>query len=168
MCRTLRRKDMTPAVVPGLQRHLAWLCRGWPLSSSGTEGWGGSCAESPASEISFELDIQPILTARGCNSGPCHGKARGQNGFQLSLFGFDSAVRLRLAVQERARATSLSRRARTEPAAAEGGRAASSWRRSADRTRRPRVRDSETLDRGRIAAADRRRTAGRAGRGFPE
>jgi hypothetical protein len=31
----------------------------------------------------------PILTARGCNQGACHGKARGQNGFQLSLLGFD-------------------------------------------------------------------------------
>jgi len=38
----------------------------------------------------FELDIQPILTARGCNAGACHGKARGQNGFALSLLGFDS------------------------------------------------------------------------------
>jgi len=33
--------------------------------------------------------VQPILTRLGCNSGPCHGKQRGQNGFQLSLFGFD-------------------------------------------------------------------------------
>ena len=33
--------------------------------------------------------MQPILTRAGCNSGPCHGKARGQNGFQLSLQGFD-------------------------------------------------------------------------------
>lgn len=40
-------------------------------------------------EPTFETDIQPILTRLGCNSGPCHGKARGQNGFQLSLFGFD-------------------------------------------------------------------------------
>lgn len=40
--------------------------------------------------VSFELDIQPILSARGCNQGACHGKARGQNGFQLSLLGFDS------------------------------------------------------------------------------
>ncbi|MCY2983401.1 MAG: DUF1553 domain-containing protein [Planctomycetota bacterium] len=40
--------------------------------------------------LKFELDIQPILTARGCNSGPCHGKARGQNGFALSLLGFDA------------------------------------------------------------------------------
>src|SRR5205823_14276776 len=39
--------------------------------------------------ISFELDVMPILTARGCNQGACHGKARGQNGFQLSLLGFD-------------------------------------------------------------------------------
>ncbi len=45
----------------------------------------------PSSELpSFELDVQPILTARGCNSGPCHGKARGQNGFKLSLFAYDS------------------------------------------------------------------------------
>lgn len=37
----------------------------------------------------FELDIQPILTANGCNAGACHGKSRGQNGFALSLLGFD-------------------------------------------------------------------------------
>lgn len=49
--------------------------------------------EAPATgeePISFELDVQPILTARGCNQGACHGKQRGQNGFQLSLLGFDS------------------------------------------------------------------------------
>lgn len=39
--------------------------------------------------LSFELDVQPILTAHGCNAGACHGKSRGQNGFQLSLLGFD-------------------------------------------------------------------------------
>ena len=40
--------------------------------------------------VSFELDVQPILAARGCSAGACHGKQRGQNGFQLSLLGFDS------------------------------------------------------------------------------
>ncbi len=40
--------------------------------------------------VSLELDIMPILTRAGCNSGPCHGKQRGQNGFQLSLLGFDA------------------------------------------------------------------------------
>src|SRR4051794_6732259 len=39
--------------------------------------------------VSFERDIVPILTRAGCNAGACHGKARGQNGFQLSLLGFD-------------------------------------------------------------------------------
>ncbi len=46
-------------------------------------------AAAGAADVSFELDVQPILTAYRCNSGPCHGKARGQNGFQLSLLGFD-------------------------------------------------------------------------------
>lgn len=42
-------------------------------------------------EVSFELDIQPIFTKAGCNAGACHGKQRGQNGFQLSLLAFDSS-----------------------------------------------------------------------------
>lgn len=46
--------------------------------------------DSGQPRVSFELDVQPVLTAYGCNSGPCHGKQRGQNGFQLSLLGFDS------------------------------------------------------------------------------
>ena len=39
--------------------------------------------------VTFEHDIQPILTRAGCNAGACHGKASGQNGFKLSLLGFD-------------------------------------------------------------------------------
>jgi len=41
------------------------------------------------SSVTFERDVEPILTRAGCNAGACHGKARGQNGFALSLFGFD-------------------------------------------------------------------------------
>ncbi|HLW66815.1 MAG TPA: DUF1549 domain-containing protein, partial [Gemmataceae bacterium] len=37
----------------------------------------------------FENDIEPILGRFGCNSSGCHGKAEGQNGFKLSVFGFD-------------------------------------------------------------------------------
>jgi len=44
---------------------------------------------APTRSIDFQRDIQPILTRFGCNAGACHGKARGQNGFQLSLLGFD-------------------------------------------------------------------------------
>lgn len=39
--------------------------------------------------VSFPYDIIPIFTKSRCNSGGCHGKAEGQNGFKLSVFGFD-------------------------------------------------------------------------------
>ncbi len=39
--------------------------------------------------VSFRLDVMPILARSGCNSGSCHGSARGQDGFHLSLFGYD-------------------------------------------------------------------------------
>ncbi len=52
-----------------------------PLTVSGV-------AQPPA--VDFDRDVQPILTRFSCNAGACHGKQRGQNGFQLSLLGFDS------------------------------------------------------------------------------
>ncbi|MEX0825127.1 MAG: DUF1549 and DUF1553 domain-containing protein [Pirellulaceae bacterium] len=39
--------------------------------------------------ISFKKDVMPVLTRTGCNTGSCHGAARGKDGFNLSLFGFD-------------------------------------------------------------------------------
>ena len=39
--------------------------------------------------VSFETQIIPIFSKAGCNSGGCHGKAEGKNGFKLSVFGFD-------------------------------------------------------------------------------
>lgn len=44
------------------------------------------CAEELP--VSFQNEIVPIFTKLGCNSGGCHGKADGQNGFRLSLLGF--------------------------------------------------------------------------------
>lgn len=43
-------------------------------------------AERP---ISFRLDVMPVFAKAGCNSGACHGAARGKDGFHLSLFGYD-------------------------------------------------------------------------------
>ena len=40
--------------------------------------------------VSFQYDVIPIFTKARCNSGGCHGKAEGQNGFKLSIFGFDT------------------------------------------------------------------------------
>src|SRR5579864_4276056 len=39
--------------------------------------------------FNFEHDIVPLLSKLGCNASGCHGKAEGQNGFKLSVFGFD-------------------------------------------------------------------------------
>ncbi|MBI5800735.1 MAG: DUF1549 domain-containing protein [Verrucomicrobia bacterium] len=39
--------------------------------------------------ISFSLDVMPVFTKAGCNTGSCHGSARGKDGFHLSLFGYD-------------------------------------------------------------------------------
>ena len=42
--------------------------------------------------VSFEQEVVPILTKASCNGGGCHGKAEGQQGFKLSVFGFDPAA----------------------------------------------------------------------------
>src|SRR5712692_88286 len=45
----------------------------------------------PAAEppVTFLRDVAPILNKTGCTSGPCHGAAKGKNGFKLSLRGYD-------------------------------------------------------------------------------
>jgi hypothetical protein len=50
----------------------------------------GSGDAGPAPPVYFSTDVVPLLTKLGCNSGGCHGKAGGQNGFQLSLLGFEA------------------------------------------------------------------------------
>ena len=44
-----------------------------------------------ARSVSFRLDVEPVFMRSGCNTGSCHGSARGQDGFRLSLFGYDPA-----------------------------------------------------------------------------
>ena len=39
--------------------------------------------------VSFRLDVMPVFLRATCNSGGCHGAARGKDGFRLSLFGMD-------------------------------------------------------------------------------
>ncbi|MEZ6142895.1 MAG: DUF1549 and DUF1553 domain-containing protein [Zavarzinella sp.] len=50
--------------------------------------------------VSFRQQIVPIFTKFGCNAGGCHGKADGQNGFKLSLFGFEPAEDYEYIVKE--------------------------------------------------------------------
>jgi hypothetical protein len=50
--------------------------------------------------VSFETQIIPIMSKARCNSGGCHGKAEGKNGFKLSVFGFDPAADYQALVME--------------------------------------------------------------------
>jgi hypothetical protein len=40
-------------------------------------------------KLGFVKDVVPIFTMGGCANSNCHGSIRGQNGFKLSLFGFE-------------------------------------------------------------------------------
>jgi hypothetical protein len=50
--------------------------------------------------INFANQVVPVFTKLGCNSGGCHGKASGQNGFKLSLLGFEPEVDYNALVKE--------------------------------------------------------------------
>ena len=46
-------------------------------------------ANTPDTKVTYLRDVAPILNKVGCTSGPCHGAAKGKNGFKLSLRGYD-------------------------------------------------------------------------------
>ncbi len=50
--------------------------------------------------INFGNQIVPIFTKLGCNGGGCHGKASGQNGFKISLLGYEPEVDYTALVKE--------------------------------------------------------------------
>ncbi len=50
--------------------------------------------------VHFANQVVPIFTKLGCNAGGCHGKASGQNGFRLSLLGFEPALDYETLVKE--------------------------------------------------------------------
>ena len=49
--------------------------------------WTFVSAQGEPAHPDFVHDIQPLLSRFGCNMSSCHGKAEGQNGFALSVFG---------------------------------------------------------------------------------
>jgi hypothetical protein len=66
----------------------------WIASIAGAWCLTGPISPAPAADrpVSFVNDVAPVLTKAGCNMGTCHAKAgSGQNGFQLSLLGFEAA-----------------------------------------------------------------------------
>lgn len=69
--------------VPRLHRRCLALCLALALGALSI------ASGDDAVPLNFRTDILPVLSKYGCNSGSCHGKAIGQNGFKLSLFGYD-------------------------------------------------------------------------------
>jgi hypothetical protein len=66
----------------------------WALALVGVLGLACPIRSALAADrpVSFINDVLPVLTKAGCNTGVCHAKAGGgQNGFQLSLLGFEPA-----------------------------------------------------------------------------
>ncbi|MBS0266920.1 MAG: DUF1553 domain-containing protein [Planctomycetes bacterium] len=80
----------------GLAACLAWA----GLQSTCDAGEPAPNAAAAPDKIDFVSQIEPLLTRFGCNAGGCHGKASGQNGFKLSLFGFDSDFDYEAIVEE--------------------------------------------------------------------
>ena len=56
--------------------------------------------QSGEMNVSFSRDVMSILTTKGCNGSACHGSPAGQNGFKLSLFGYDVAADHKMVVSK--------------------------------------------------------------------
>src|SRR3954469_8966737 len=61
---------------------------------------GMACFGAEPARISFENYLEPLLARFSCNTSGCHGKAEGQNGFKLSVFGFDPPADYRAITME--------------------------------------------------------------------
>lgn len=60
------------------------------------------CGGARAHQITFVKDVLPVLNKMDCTSGPCHGGAKGKNGFKLSLRGYDPEADYRAIVHDMA------------------------------------------------------------------
>ncbi len=75
---------VTVASIEGLESHAVFTIKN---------------SNHPAT-VNFPNEIVPIFTKYGCNGGGCHGKSGGQNGFRLSLLGFEPSEDYEYLVKE--------------------------------------------------------------------
>jgi hypothetical protein len=83
----IRRRRLTQVAS-----SLLFVAAAWALLAVPAQGADLAPEAAPAAPptVSFANDVMPVLTKAGCNLGVCHAKAGGgQNGFQLSLLGFE-------------------------------------------------------------------------------
>ena len=50
--------------------------------------------------VDFRNEVNPIMSKVGCNQGTCHGSQKGQNGFKLSLRGYDALYDYRALIDD--------------------------------------------------------------------
>jgi hypothetical protein len=95
--------DVTDTALPALSSKaavLSALATLRPVTDGAgtlTARFGGKSAAAKvtvqdsagAAPVSFNNEVEPILTRYGCNQGSCHGAQYGKGGYKLSLAGFD-------------------------------------------------------------------------------
>ena len=118
--------------------------------------------------INFGNQIVPIFTKLGCNSGGCHGKASGQNGFKISLLGFDPEIDYTALVKEARGRRVFPASPGQQPLAAQGVRRHRPRRRQAHGSRFRRIPADPPLDRGRHALRQADRPGGYENHRLPE
>jgi hypothetical protein len=103
--------DVKYAVADGKAATILATGRVLPRANGATEiiaAYGDKTARVPLETksigdslpLNFANQIVPIFTKLGCNSGGCHGKLAGQNGFRLSLLGFEPDLDFTTLVKE--------------------------------------------------------------------
>jgi hypothetical protein len=103
--------DVAYAVLDGKSAAVLSMGRVLPRANGRTEivaTFGDKTARVPLETrnvgenlpLNFTNQIVPIFTKLGCNSGGCHGKLAGQNGFRLSLLGFEPELDFSTLVKE--------------------------------------------------------------------
>ncbi len=104
-------QDVKYAVVDGKSATILSSGRVLPRMNGTTEivaAYGDKSARVPLETIkigeslplNFGNQVVPVFTKLGCNSGGCHGKLAGQNGFRLSLLGFEPDLDFATLVKE--------------------------------------------------------------------
>lgn len=103
--------DAKYTVVDGKSASILSTGRVLPKTNGTTEivvAFGDKAARIPLETtgmadnlpLNFGNQVVPVFTKLGCNSGGCHGKLAGQNGFRLSLLGFEPELDFATLVKE--------------------------------------------------------------------
>jgi hypothetical protein len=89
--------DASGLITPHADGRATVTARSGPLKVEIPVAVEGFASAPP---VNFANQVVPIFTKLGCNSGGCHGKSSGQNGFRLSLLGFEPSLDYETLVHE--------------------------------------------------------------------